>query len=110
MADAIQENRTLRKYIREPKGFDAKYGVFAGPVYKDRLVPDGYEREFRTLTERDVARVVGILERRGARAFAEQVAGDYSARAMRSLTEAGQDSPARQAARELALSLLRRTS
>jgi geranylgeranyl diphosphate synthase type I len=63
-----------------------------------------------TLTERDVARVVGILERSGARAFAEQVAGDYSAKAMRSLTDAGQDSPARQAIRELALSLLRRTS
>jgi geranylgeranyl diphosphate synthase type I len=67
-----------------------------------------YARE--KLTERDVARVLAILERKGARAFAEQVAGDYSARAMRSLVEAGQDSPARQALQDLALSLLKRSS
>jgi geranylgeranyl diphosphate synthase type I len=61
-------------------------------------------------TERQVARVVSILERRGAREYAERVAGEYSRRALSCLEGAGEDTAARRAIRDLSLSLLQRTS
>ena len=64
----------------------------------------------KVLTDRDVARVVSILETRGARSFAEDTAREYSEEAMTSLALAGQATPARNAIGELALSLVKRTS
>jgi len=61
------------------------------------------------LTEADVPHVVELLERRGARQYAEEMGRAYSERAMQHLDRAGSDSPARRAMREYALSLLRRT-
>jgi len=63
----------------------------------------------KTLTEQDVERVVRILETHGAREFAEGLAGEYSERAMDSLAQAGPETPARKAMRDLASSLLTRT-
>jgi geranylgeranyl pyrophosphate synthase len=58
----------------------------------------------------DVARVTELLERSGARAYAEQMAKEYSAQALRYLAEADLDTPAHHAMGELARSLLDRTS
>ena len=62
-----------------------------------------------TLTERDVDRVLSILERHQAQAFAEQKAREYSELALHSLDQAGHGSLAHQALREYALALLGRS-
>ena len=54
----------------------------------------------------DVAQVVAILEREGARAFAERVAGEYSTAALDLLEQANLEASARQAIEDLARSLL----
>jgi geranylgeranyl diphosphate synthase type I len=54
----------------------------------------------------DVAQVVAILEREGARDFAERVAGEYSTAALDRLEQASLAAPARQAIEDLARSLL----
>jgi geranylgeranyl diphosphate synthase type I len=58
----------------------------------------------------DVARVVEILERCGARAYAEETAEAYSARALSHLEHAALDTVAHQALGQLARWLLGRTS
>jgi geranylgeranyl diphosphate synthase type I len=63
-----------------------------------------YARE--TITAQDVERVVAILEREEARAFAERVAGEYSTAALDLLAQANLESPTRQAIEELVRSLL----
>jgi geranylgeranyl diphosphate synthase type I len=62
------------------------------------------------LTDGDVERVLAILERHQAREFAAQIARDYSQQAIRALDEAGQSTPAHEAMRDYALSLLKRSS
>ena len=62
----------------------------------------------KVLTERDVARVVSILERWRAREYAEQIARRHSKQAMRCLEQAGQATPSRRMIRDHALSLLDR--
>ena len=62
------------------------------------------------LTEEDVARVVAILERSGARDYAERMAETYSERALGYLDQAGTNSPAGQAIGEMARALLGRRS
>lgn len=61
-----------------------------------------------TLDERDVTRVLDILEHMGAQEYAEQQAQRYSERAVQSLARAGAEHPARQAIGELTVELLRR--
>lgn len=63
-----------------------------------------------TITPADVARVTELLDRSGARAYAEQMAEEYSAQALHHLEEAGLDTPAHHALGQLAHSLLDRTS
>jgi geranylgeranyl diphosphate synthase type I len=58
--------------------------------------------------DRDVARVVAILEQAGAREYAEQVAQKYSEQAIHHLARMGMGSPARQAIGELTQTLLGR--
>lgn len=67
-----------------------------------------YSRE--SLDDRDVARVVSILEAHGARAFAESAAREYSEEAMTHLALHSRASPARNALGELVQSLVERTS
>ncbi len=62
------------------------------------------------LSENDVAHAVGILERRRAREYAEQMAREYATRAMACLDRVKSASPAQQALRELGHSLLHRDS
>lgn len=62
------------------------------------------------LLDRDVARVLGILDRHQARSFAEKMAREYSDKAIRCLEQAGYATPAHQAMHDYALSLLRRSS
>ena len=61
------------------------------------------------LTDQDVALVASILEARGARSFAEETARRYSEQAMGYLAQACEHTPASQAIRDLALSLVKRT-
>jgi geranylgeranyl diphosphate synthase type I len=58
----------------------------------------------------DVARVTELLERSGARAYAEEMAEQYSAQALHYLEQAGLDTPAHHAMGRLTRSLLARTS
>jgi geranylgeranyl diphosphate synthase type I len=60
------------------------------------------------LSEYDVARSVAILNESGARQYAEQIARDYSAKAMAYLAEIDGGSPAFQAVRDLGQWLLQR--
>ena len=60
------------------------------------------------IDERDVDRVAAILEKAGAREYAERMAREYSAQALHYLAQTGPDSAARQAIGELAQSLLGR--
>ena len=62
------------------------------------------------LLDRDVERVLFILEKYQARSFAEQMARDYSEKAIDSLELAGYATPAHRAMRDYALSLLGRSS
>jgi geranylgeranyl diphosphate synthase type I len=62
------------------------------------------------LTDDDVAQAVAILERCGARQFAEETARAYADMAFDHLSQAGQDTPAHRAIAELMQSLLQRTS
>lgn len=62
------------------------------------------------LLDRDVERVLFILEKYQARSFAEQMARDYSEKAIHSLELAGYATPAHRAMRDYALSLLGRSS
>ncbi len=57
----------------------------------------------------DVAQVLEILKRNKAREFADQMARDYSEKAMQHLEAVKNDTPAYLSIRELALSLLKRT-
>ena len=61
-----------------------------------------------TIDERDASRIVTILSHKGAKAFAERVARQYSERAVHHLKQAGIDSPAHQAIGELVHLLLAR--
>jgi geranylgeranyl diphosphate synthase type I len=70
----------------------------------DTELQEIYTKE--TVTTQDVDRVVAILEREGARAFAERTANRYSADALASLAEASLAPSARQAIETLARSLL----
>jgi len=63
-----------------------------------------------SLTETDVAQVLAVLGRQGARQFTEEVANGHSAQAMEYLRQVGQETPARRALSEFAQSLLTRTS
>ncbi|MBN1639972.1 MAG: polyprenyl synthetase family protein [Anaerolineae bacterium] len=60
------------------------------------------------LQEDDVAEVIQVLERAGARTYAEDLARTFSEQALDCLAQTGLDTPAHQAIGELALSLLRR--
>jgi geranylgeranyl diphosphate synthase type I len=62
----------------------------------------------KEIKDRDVARVVAILEQAGARAYAEQMAQKYSQQAIHYLAQTGMSSPAGQAIGELAQTLLGR--
>ncbi|HHX43693.1 MAG TPA: polyprenyl synthetase family protein [Chloroflexi bacterium] len=62
-----------------------------------------------SLTEGDLPRVLAILERAEARAFAEELAQRHIDRTLQHLDEAGGCGAAQQALRELALSLVGRT-
>ena len=62
------------------------------------------------IEDRDVDRVVAILEQARAREYAEQMARKYSEQAARKLEETGTDSDARQAIGEWTRSLLSRQS
>jgi geranylgeranyl diphosphate synthase type I len=62
------------------------------------------------LTQRDVDRVLSVLDRHQARSFAEQKAREYSERAIRCLDQAGYVTPAHQAMYDYAFSLLGRSS
>lgn len=61
------------------------------------------------LTDQDVVSVMALLERRGARAYAEQTAHDYAQQAIESLGQVSSPSPAHQAIFDLGQSLLQRT-
>jgi geranylgeranyl diphosphate synthase type I len=61
------------------------------------------------LLDQDVERVLCILDQYQARSFAEQMAREYSEQAIRSLEQAGYATPAHQAMRDYALSLLKRS-
>jgi geranylgeranyl diphosphate synthase type I len=63
-----------------------------------------------SLGEKDVGRVLAILEAYGARGFAEQLARQYSEQALHYLDLAGDATQARQAMRDYALLLLDRNS
>lgn len=73
----------------------------------DAELRDIYAQE--TVDEKQVGRVVEILDRRGARVYAEGVAHEYSRRAMRYLEMVGVDTSAQRAIGELAQSLLTRS-
>jgi geranylgeranyl diphosphate synthase type I len=64
----------------------------------------------QALTERDIDRVLYILDKYQARAFAEQKAHEYSQQAMHCLKQAGKATPAHQAMIAYARSLLMRSS
>ena len=74
----------------------------------DPALQELYAQE--SLGAADVGRVIELLERSGARAYAERMAAEYSAQALFHLERAGLDTPAHQAMGELARSLLERTS
>jgi geranylgeranyl diphosphate synthase type I len=74
----------------------------------DPAVQDLYAQE--SIHAEDVPRVIELLERSGARAYAERMAAEYSAQALYQLQRAGLDTPAHRAMGELARSLLDRTS
>jgi geranylgeranyl diphosphate synthase type I len=63
-----------------------------------------------SIDTQDVPRVIELLERSGARAYAERMAEEYSAQALYHLEQAGLGTPAHHAIGELARSLLDRTS
>ena len=64
----------------------------------------------QVLTEGNIDRVLSILDKYQARAFAEQKAHEYSQQAMHCLERAGNPTPAHQAIIAYALSLLERSS
>ncbi len=74
----------------------------------DPALQDLYSQQ--SIEPEDVPRVIELLERSGARAYAERMAEEYSAQALYYLQETGLDTPAHQAMGELARSLLGRTS
>ena len=63
-----------------------------------------------SLTENDVPRVLALLARAGARAFAEERAREHVARTLRHLDESGGRGPAQETLKELALSLVGRSA
>ena len=63
-----------------------------------------------SLSEDDVPRVLQLLDRAGARAFAEERAQIHVDRTLRHLSASGGSGPAQEALRELALSLVGRTA
>lgn len=67
-----------------------------------------YEQD--SVSASDVDRVLEILNRRGARAFAERMAIDYSQRAMSYLADVGETNPALEALHEYARALLQRNA
>ncbi len=72
----------------------------------DPALQEMYARE--RIQEHDVSRVIEILERAGARAYAEQMARMSSDQALECLAQTGLDTPAHRAIGELAMSLLKR--
>lgn len=78
--------------------------VFA--LHQDPELGEIYAQD--ALTERDVARAVTILDRIGARQYAEQMAQDYAGKAMAYLDDIEDRSPAYCAMADLAQRLLQR--
>jgi geranylgeranyl diphosphate synthase type I len=77
-------------------------------VLHDAELRDLYAQQ--ELLDRDIERVLKILDKYQARAFAEQKARAYSENAISALEQAGYATPAHLALRDYALSLLSRSS
>jgi geranylgeranyl diphosphate synthase type I len=77
-------------------------------VLHDAELRDLYAQE--ELLERDVERVLAILEKHQARSFAERKAREYSEQAIDNLKQVGCSTPAQQALYDYALSLLGRSA